>query len=518
MLRKQEFKKRGRNAFYHNWKSCIIVCFLYLVLVGGSVVIINREFDYDYRDNIKNLNINDIKGDSNSDIVNEFINGLSGNKPKEYNFLNNTTRGVIGTLVNSVSKTGSFLFGALNAINEALFKDRIGPSVVIIIGASLSLLYWIFISKVLEVGLARFFLENHAFTKTKVNRLLMPYKLNKTTNIAYTMFLKNIYSILWSLTIIGGPIKFYSYKLVPFILAENPNMKPKDVIKLSRDMMNGYKWEMFKLDLSFIGYYLLGFLTFNISNIVFTTPFKNATYAEIYIYMRDLAKTKGIDNSNMLKDNLLDSPLTIGEYPLYDSLIKLSKTHFWLNFNYERDYSLIYLLLICIIASIIGFLWETLFHLFQYGVLVKRGTLHGPWLPIYGGGCLALLVLLKKYRKNPFTYFILSIIICGIIEYTTSIYLELVHHLSWWNYNGYFLNLNGRVCLEGLILFGIGGVLATYILAPIISNFIDRLKPFTRNIICIILTSLLVFDFILSLKNPNTGKGVTSNIEYKEVT
>ena len=157
------------------------MCFLYLVLVGGSVVIINREFDYDYRDNIKNLNINDIKGDSNSDIVNEFINGLSGNKPKEYNFLNNTTRGVIGTLVNSVSKTGSFLFGALNAINEALFKDRIGPSVVIIIGASLSLLYWIFISKVLEVGLARFFLENHAFTKTKVNRLLMPYKLNKTT-------------------------------------------------------------------------------------------------------------------------------------------------------------------------------------------------------------------------------------------------------------------------------------------------------------------------------------------------
>ncbi len=512
MLRRVEFKKKGRNAFYHNWKSCIIVCFLYAVLVGGSIITINRDFDYDYRDNIKNLNINNIKGDTNSDIVNEFINGLSGNKPKEYNFLSSTTRGVIGTLANSVSKTGSFLFGALNAINEALFKDRIWPSVVIIIGACLSLLYWIFISKVLEVGLDRFYLENHRFTKTKVNKILMPYKLNKTTNIAYTMFLKNIYTILWSLTIVGGFIKSYSYKMVPFILAENPNMKPRDVINLSREMMDGYKWEMFKLDISFIGYYILGFLTFNISNIVFTTPVIKATYAEIYLYFRDLAKTKGLTKAELLKDNILDGPITIGEYPLYDKMLKNSKNHFWLNFDYNRNYSLVYLLLICFIISIIGFFWETLLHLFQYGELVKRGTLHGPWLPIYGGGCLSLLVLLKNYRQNPFTYFILSMVICGVIEYLTSIYLQLVHHMSWWNYKGYFLNLNGRICLEGLIVFGIGGVIATYIVAPIISNFLDRLKPKTRTILCICSMSLLIFDFYISGKNPNTGKGITSEI------
>ncbi len=513
MLRRKDFKIKGRNAFYHNWKSCIIICFLYALLVGGSIITINREFDYDYRDNLKILNIKTLEGKTNSDIVNEFINGLRGNKPVENAFLSKTTRGILGTLVNSVSKTGSFLFGGLNAINKLLFKDRIWPSVIIITGALISLLYWIFVSKVLEVGMIRFFLENHRYTKTKVSKITLPYKIDKTTNIAYTMFIKNIYNILWAFTIVGGFIKYYSYKMVPYILAENPNMKPRDVIKLSREMMDGYKWEMFKLDLSFIGYYLLGFITFNISNLVFTTPYINATYAEIYLYMRDLAKTKGLDNSNLLKDNLLDGDIVFGEYPAYDKMLKTSKNSRLLNFNYNRNYSILYLLLIFVLISVIGFFWETFCHFFQTGVFVKRGTLHGPWLPIYGGGCVALLVLLKKWRDNPFIYFIFSMIICGIIEYLTSIYLELVHHMSWWSYNGFFLNLNGRICLEGLIIFGIGGVFATYILAPLLSNFLDKINNKTKWLICIILISLLAFDFCISGKNPNTGKGVSSTIK-----
>ena len=114
------------------------------------------------------------------------------------------------------------------------------------------------------------------------------------------MFLKNLYSLLWCFTIIGGFIKYYSYMLVPYILAENPNMKPSDVIKLSRDMMHGYKWEMFKLDISFIGWRALGLITFNIGNIVFTDPYMNATKVEAYMYLRELSKTKGIKNASML--------------------------------------------------------------------------------------------------------------------------------------------------------------------------------------------------------------------------
>ncbi len=512
MLRRSLYKKRGRNAFYHNWKNSIIICFLYAILIGSSIVTINQEFDYDYRNNIKVLNIRSLEGDTNSSIVNEFINSITPTKPYENKFLTKATRGIIGTLVNNISKTGSFLFGGLNALNEALFKDRIGASIIIIIGAILSLFYWIFVSKVLEVGLCRFFLENHRFTKTKVNKLILPYRLKKVSNIAYTMFIKNLQTILYGLTIIGGFIKYYEYRLVPFILAENPNIKTKDALNLSKSMVEGYKWELFKLDASFLGYQLLGFLTLNISNLVFTNPYINATYAEVYLYLQDLAKTRGCPKASLLNDALLDGDLVFNEYPIYDTLLKGTKASKLLSFNYNRNYSWLYLILIFFTVSIMGFFWETFLHLFRYGYFVKKGTLHGPWLPIYGGGSLAILVLLKKYRKNPFVYFILTMLVCGIIEYLTSLYLELVHHLSWWSYEGFFLNLNGRICLEGLIIFGIGGVLVTYILAPIISNIFDKINHELLVIISIVLVSLIIYDFYISSINPNKGEGITNTV------
>ena len=103
-------------------------------------------------------------------------------------------------------------------------------------------------------------------------------------------------------------------------------------------------------------------------------------------------------------------------------------------------------------------------------------------------------------------------LVSGIIEYGTSVYLELVHHMSWWDYHGYFLNLNGRICLEGLLLFATGGILITYIVAPILGNLLDKVSKKLKIITCIILVSIMVFDFWYSGKYPNTGEGVTNEI------
>ena len=510
MFSRKKLKKLGKEAFYRNWKSCIIICFIFTVLVGGTVITLHKELNSSNKNEV--VDVNASQADTNSDIVNEFVNGLNNDENEVPGFLQNTTKGVIGPIANNVSKSGSFLFGILNAINQALFKDRIWASVIIIIGAIVSLFYWIFVSKVIEVGNARFFLENRKYTKTKANKLLLPYRLGKTRHTAYTMFLKNLYTILWSFTIIGGFIKYYSYCLVPYILAENPNMKTKDVIKLSRDMMNGYKWEMFKLDLSFIGYYILGIITFNISNLVFTTPYINATKAESYMFIRDISKTKGIKNVELLKDINLEGEIVFEEYPIYEYMLKSSKQEHWSKFNYNRKYSITDIILIFFIVAIFGYIFEVLLHLFQYGELVKRGTLQGPWLPIWGAGGVAMLVLLKPVRKNPFVYFILAMLVSGVIEYSTSVYLELVHHMSWWDYHGYFLNINGRVCLEGLLIFATGGILITYIVAPLIGKFLDKVEKKIKIIACIILVSLIAFDFYYSSKYPNTGEGVTNEI------
>ena len=511
MFSRSIIKKKAKSAFYRNWKSCIIICFIYTILVGGTVISVNKQLDFDYRDNIKT--INNIEGKSNSDIVNSFISGLNNEEEREEPaFLASATRGVLSSLVNNVSKSGSYLFGVLNAINQALFKDRIWASIIIIIGAVISLFYWIFVSKVLEVGKSRFFLENRRYTKTKANKLILPYRLNKTTSTAYTMFLKNLYTVLWGFTIVGGFIKYYSYYLVPYIIAENPNMKTKDVLKLSKDMMNGYKWEMFKLDLSFILYYILGFLTLNISNLVFTNPYIESTKAEAYMYIREISKIKGIDKIELLKDFNLEGDILLEEYPIYEYMLKEAKHQKWFKINYNRKYSVTDIILIFFIIAFIGYFWEVLLLLFERGEFVKRGTLHGPWLPIYGAGAIAMLVLLKPFRKNPFIYFIFAMLVSGLIEYGTSVYLEIVHNMSWWNYDGYFLNINGRVCLEGLLVFAIGGIIVTYMLAPLIANFLERINKKIKIVLCIILVSLMAFDFYISSDNPNTGEGVTNEI------
>ena len=105
-----------------------------------------------------------------------------------------------------------------------------------------------------------------------------------------------------------------------------------------------------------------------------------------------------------------------------------------------------------------GWIWEVTFHLISSHTFVNRGVLHGPWLPIYGSGGILILICLKKLRNKPVVEFFASVVLCGFVEYFASLYLEISCGRRWWNYNGYFLNLNGRICAEGLLVFGLGGV------------------------------------------------------------
>ena len=133
MFNRFNLKKQGKEAFYRNWKSCIIICFIFTVLVGGTVITLHKELNSSNKNEV--VDVNSSQADTNSDIVNEFVNGLNNDENEVPRFLQNTTKGVIGPIANNVSKSGSFLFGILNAINQALFKDRIWASVIIIIGS-----------------------------------------------------------------------------------------------------------------------------------------------------------------------------------------------------------------------------------------------------------------------------------------------------------------------------------------------------------------------------------------------
>ena len=75
--------------------------------------------------------------------------------------------------------------------------------------------------------------------------------------------------------------------MVPYIIADNPDMSATDVIKFSREMMNGNKWRAFVLDLSFIGWYILSGLTLGILSVFYVNPYIYATDAELYMALKN---------------------------------------------------------------------------------------------------------------------------------------------------------------------------------------------------------------------------------------
>ena len=136
----------------------------------------------------------------------------------------------------------------------------------------------------------------------------------------------------------------------------------------------------------------------------------------------------------------------------------------------------------------------------------------GPWLPIYGAGAILALIVLTKLRKHPLATFTGAFILSGVIEYGTATVLESMYGLKWWDYSGYFLNLNGRICLEGLILFAFGCMAVIYAIAPELDNLLEKADARILSVVSIVLAVLFGMDAVSSLKNPNTGKNITSPV------
>ena len=129
---------------------------------------------------------------------------------------------------------------------------------------------------------------------------------------------------------------------------------------------------------------------------------------------------------------------------------------------------------------------------------VNRGFLIGPYCPIYGFGGLAITILLKNYTKDPIVLFLMAVIICGILEYFTSYIMEKIFKARWWDYSAKKYNINGRICLETVVPFGILGCLVMYVLNPITFKYLNMLSNSMLNIISAICFTIFITDNIVS--------------------
>ncbi len=156
----------------------------------------------------------------------------------------------------------------------------------------------------LEVGGRRYFIRS-AQNHFDLNFLGYAFEKQKYFDIIKAMLWRGFINVLWYLLlIIPGIVKMYAYRMVPYILADNPNIGYKRALELSTKITDGHKFAMWVLDLSFIGWYLLGTLAFLVGTL-FVMPYENATKAELYLVLRQNALDNGLSSYEEL---MLDSP------------------------------------------------------------------------------------------------------------------------------------------------------------------------------------------------------------------
>lgn len=222
-------------------------------------------------------------------IILAFIGGNSGSG-FNFSWLVNNSNGTEGNNVSSYGTTSDFASGIL-----------IGSFIIIFLLVFLAIIaFRIFVGYALEVGGRRYFVQS-AQDDADLNYLGYSFKKDRYKDIVLTMFMKDLYNFLWFLLfIIPGIVKFYAYRMVPYILADNPNIGYARAIELSNKMTRGSKFKMWLLDLSFIGWYILGVLALFIGTI-FVLPYVNATYGELYMELRGKALSNGICNNKELQ-------------------------------------------------------------------------------------------------------------------------------------------------------------------------------------------------------------------------
>lgn len=259
MWKRSELKARAKGSFKRNYWKTVVVSLLLSLLVGGGTTIASDAGSKTGAEEAvtgtyeATLEDDQGKGDvSDPDIseLQEFDEATMG--PAD------TATIIIAVVVCVI------VFLAIFALCAALFAFVINP---------------------FQVGCERFFLRNLNET-AQVGNIGYGFD-NNYKNIAKTMFFRDMYTFFWSLLfIIPGIVKAYEYRMIPFLLADNPQMTKEEAFAESKRMMKGQKWRTFVLDLSFLGWYILAALTLGILGVFYVIPYVNQTNAALYQTLR----------------------------------------------------------------------------------------------------------------------------------------------------------------------------------------------------------------------------------------
>ena len=598
MTDRKEIRKRARQLVKKQYALLVVLCALSIFFgTEFTNVKVNSQIMYDAVRG--QVTVMDTVGSTvdrvmDAKILDDYINDYiaSGNEKaaerlkalqesESANSILGRRKGMFAAMMNNIN-SGKLAATLGMALHSVIHSGRVAAALMVILSTLFMALIYILVRHMYRAVLRRMILEGRTCRLVPLSHFFFLKAVKRWNRTAMTLLYATLCEWLWSLTIAGGFIKHYSYFALPFIAAENPDVSPKEALQLSRRMMDGHKWDCFLLDLSFLGWRLLGFLSFGVTEVLWSVPYRMAAYTEYYVNLREMAKARAIPGSELMNDEYLYAPAPEEElrkgyadivrrgdlvdedivvlspaqrffsrnFGLWTATLEEKKVYsrqeglrqqmrlgqqelgreaypqrlhpLWTKeaaaltgrVSYLSPVTVWTLIIIFFSFSFVGWLWEVSLHIMIDGAFINRGVLHGPWLPIYGAGVGLIAVLLYRFRKNPILEGVMVVLLCGFVEYMTSLVMELTLGMRWWDYTGYYLNLNGRICGEGLTVFALGGMAAVYLLVPVIDGAVTRIKPKVLIPVCILLVLSLCFDLVYSMNHPNAGKGITDYEEY----
>lgn len=303
MWKRKELKTKAKQVVKKNYWTAIVVCFLLALFTsefGTSIILIwQGEDTIDPNYVVKQENIVE-----DNDVAEGKLQEIQEKEEKieeKKSLLSTTERGILELVkanINNIIKSEKYIFRVWDAIELFAIKEPI-LAIGFILIAIIALVYIILIAEPLRVAGRKYFIEARKEENTSMGVMKEIFKKGNWKNVTIIMLVKNIYNILWFLTIIGGIIKLYEYRMIPYILADNPKIERKEAFRLSKEMMKNNKWRTFIVDVSFMLWHILSLFTLGFLNILYVNPYRAATVTELYITL----KNKEIDeNENNIKE------------------------------------------------------------------------------------------------------------------------------------------------------------------------------------------------------------------------
>ena len=264
---RKNVKQKGKKSFFGNYWKCVLVALILAVVVGatgaaGSSVGTSIGSAAGMMQTYEDETSTDY---SSSDDLSE----------TDFDIEIDPGTGVTTHISQDDAEFTGVFAGALIGIAILFF-------IVMLIATAFSLAIRYFLMAPFEYGCRKFFRKN-LDEPAKLSNIVYVFDSKNYKNVVKTAFLRDLFIFLWSLLfIIPGIIKSYEYRLVPYIVSEDPTINFRSALDQSKELMKGNKWRTFVLDLSFIGWDLLSALSFGLAGIFFVEPYKAATDAALY--------------------------------------------------------------------------------------------------------------------------------------------------------------------------------------------------------------------------------------------